>query len=233
MKRPYVILNAAMSLDGKIATRGGDDSLSSREDWIRVHKLRTDVDAIMIGKGTIIADNPSLRVKYHLLGMEKPEKQPIRVVVDSKASLPLTSKIISHEIPTIIATTTEAPSEKTEELTQKGAHTKAFGDGPRVDLSSLLKWLKEKYNVRKLLLEGGGKLNWSMLADELIDEIRIAVVPVVSGGTSSVDFFGGKGFERFEQSPYLELQSQVLYGDCLVLTYHCNYLKSRTPENPK
>ena len=95
---PHVILSAAISIDGKISTRVGDSKLSSKEDSVRLHKLRSKVDAILIGKNTLLQDNPLLTVRY------TKGKNPIRIILDSKGTIPINSKIIktSNEIPTII-----------------------------------------------------------------------------------------------------------------------------------
>jgi 2,5-diamino-6-(ribosylamino)-4(3H)-pyrimidinone 5'-phosphate reductase len=97
--RPYVILSAATSLDGKIATRTGDSKLSSKQDSVRVHKLRSKVDAILVGKNTVLRDNPLLTVR-HTRG-----RNPIRIVLDSKGTISKKSQILqtSNKIPTIIA----------------------------------------------------------------------------------------------------------------------------------
>ena len=96
---PYVILSAAISIDGKISTITGDSKLSSKKDHIRLHKLRSKVDAILIGKNTLLQDDPILTVRY------TKGKNPIRIILDSKGTIPINSRIIktSNEIPTIIA----------------------------------------------------------------------------------------------------------------------------------
>jgi 2,5-diamino-6-(ribosylamino)-4(3H)-pyrimidinone 5'-phosphate reductase len=96
---PYVILSAAISIDGKISTRVGDSKLSSKEDSIRLHKLRSKVDAILIGKNTLLQDDPLLTVRY------TKGKNPIRIILDSKGTISANSRIIktSNKIPTIIA----------------------------------------------------------------------------------------------------------------------------------
>ncbi len=97
--KPYVILSAATSVDGKIATRTGDSNLSSKQDKVRLHKLRSKVDAILVGKNTVLLDNPLLTVRY------TKGKNPIRIILDSKGTISKKSKILqtSNKIPTIIA----------------------------------------------------------------------------------------------------------------------------------
>ena len=104
-KKPYIILSAAMTIDGKIATKSGDPELSDEEDWKEVHKLRTQVDAIMVGKGTILKDNPKLHIKFH------EHNGYTRIVLDSKLSIPIDSNVITFQpetYPTIVCVTVNA-----------------------------------------------------------------------------------------------------------------------------
>ena len=100
--KPYVILNAAMTLDGKIATKTGSSKISGHEDLIRVHELRKEVDAIMVGINTVIVDNP--RLTAHKIDADL-EDNPVRVIVDSKGRTPLASKVFNGDAPTIVAST--------------------------------------------------------------------------------------------------------------------------------
>ncbi|HJW20616.1 MAG TPA: dihydrofolate reductase family protein, partial [Candidatus Nitrosotalea sp.] len=113
--RPYVILSAAISIDGKIATRTGRSNLSSRKDLMRVHNLRKNVDAVLVGKNTVNIDNPLLTVRY-VKG-----KNPIRIILDSKGSLSPKSKVIStaKKTPTILVVSENAPR-NVEQFITKG-----------------------------------------------------------------------------------------------------------------
>ena len=122
--KPYVILNAAMTLDGKIATETGSSNISGKEDLIRVHELRKEVDAIMVGINTVIADDPRLTV--HKIESKK-EDNPIRVVVDGKGRIPIESRITNDDAPTIIAVSDDyksdlTASDKYHVLKNKGFH---------------------------------------------------------------------------------------------------------------
>src|SRR5207302_3792714 len=114
--RPYVILNAAMSLDGKIATYTGDSRMSSPSDLRRVHRLRASVDGIMVGMRTLLRDDPKLTVKFAR------GRKPHRIIVDSNAQTPLTSYVVrtAREIPTIVAVTSRAPKTRIEILERRG-----------------------------------------------------------------------------------------------------------------
>ncbi|WXG39956.1 MAG: 2,5-diamino-6-(ribosylamino)-4(3H)-pyrimidinone 5'-phosphate reductase [Candidatus Freyarchaeum deiterrae] len=212
MGKPYVILSAAMSVDGKIATRGGDSAYSDDEDWKRVHKLRSEVDAIMVGIHTILVDDSKLT--------SKEGKNPIRVVVDSDARTPPNARVITvrPEVETIIAVTSIAPPERISNLQKKGAKILVCGDGELVDLKSLMEKLFDR-GVKKLMLEGGGNVNWGMISKGLIDEIRIAVAPVIVGGIEAITLVEGEGFTKVSEGVKLELINTEKVGKNLVLTY--------------
>lgn len=218
MTRPYVILNAAMTLDGKIATRGGDSQISCKEDLKRTHKLRAEVDAIMVGVGTVLIDNPSLTVR-HVRG-----ENPIRVIVDGFAKTPPDARVLDDSAPTIIALTAKASDRSEEELRSAGAQLIVLGDD-EVDLPKLLEYL-HKQGVRKLLLEGGSTLNWSMISQGLVDEIRVAVAPVVVGGENARTLVDGLGFEKIAESIKFELTSFERVGEEFLLTYRARGGKS-------
>jgi len=120
----YVILNAAMSIDGKITTRKNDTSISSKIDWVRVHNLRSTVDGIVIGISTVLKDDPMLNVRY-----AKTVKNPARIIIDSKARIPLDSRIMrsSKKIQTFVAVTHDASLKKIKEIEKKGAKVLVIG----------------------------------------------------------------------------------------------------------
>lgn len=221
--KPYVILNAAMTLDGKIATETGSSNISGKEDLIRVHELRKEVDAIMVGINTVIADDPRLTV--HKIESKK-EDNPIRVVVDGKGRIPIESRITNDDAPTIIAVSDDyksdlTASDKYQVLKNKGVDF-FFAGEKQVDLVKLMDYLYEK-GVRTLMLEGGSTLNFSMIKDGLIDEIRICVAPMVVGGVNAISLFGGDGFMTMDESVKLELVDSFSCGKDLVLKYKVKY----------
>jgi 2,5-diamino-6-(ribosylamino)-4(3H)-pyrimidinone 5'-phosphate reductase len=210
MRRPRVILNMAMSVDGKIATVEGDSRLSCQEDLRRLHSLRSRVDAVMVGVGTVLKDNPSLTVRL-VKG-----KNPIRVVVDSMASTPLDSKVLDESARTIVAVSRRAPKERVERLEER-ATVLVLGED-RVDLPRLLDRLYG-LGVRRLLLEGGSTLNWNMLKNRLVDELQISVCPVILGGEKAKSLVGGEGFRRVEEGLRLKLIRTRRVGEDLLLIY--------------
>jgi 2,5-diamino-6-(ribosylamino)-4(3H)-pyrimidinone 5'-phosphate reductase len=209
-----------MSVDGKIATITGDVELSSKEDWIRVHRLRSEVDGIMVGINTVLKDDPKLRIKFFTRKSGKLH----RIVVDSKLRIPSNSKVLNFEVnnyPTVIATTENAPNDKIQEITKK--HPKNIkiircGNQKLVDLDIMMKKLKE-LGIKRILLEGGGTLNFSMLKNRLVDEIRIAISPVIIGGKKATTLVEGTGFKTISESLKLKLIKKQMYGNNLILYY--------------
>ncbi|WP_405294372.1 2,5-diamino-6-(ribosylamino)-4(3H)-pyrimidinone 5'-phosphate reductase [Methanobrevibacter sp.] len=217
--RPYVILNAAMTLDGKIATKTGSSNISGKEDLERVHEIRKECDAIMVGIGTVLADDPRLTV--HKIDA-KPEDNPVRVVVDSRCRTPIDARITNADAKTIIAGANEYKHEffKSERYeTFKNRGVKFFWSGDeRVDLPALMSYLHEE-GIETLMLEGGATLNFSMIRAGLIDEIRICVAPMVVGGSNAKTFFDGEGFDLMDDAVKLELKDCYSLGKDLILTY--------------
>lgn len=215
----YVILNAAMTLDGKIATATGSSNISGEEDLKRVHEIRKECDAIMVGIGTVLADDPRLTV--HKIDAN-PEDNPIRVVVDSRCRTPIAARITNKDAKTIIAGAREYKfdfivSDRYETFKKRGVEFFWSGD-KRVDLKALMFHL-EKMGVKKLMLEGGSTLNFSMIKEGLIDEINICVAPMVVGGADAKTFFDGEGFDTMDESVKLELIDSYSLGKDLILKY--------------
>lgn len=217
--RPYVILNAAMTLDGKIATATGSSNISGKKDLERVHQIRKECDAIMVGIGTVMVDDPRLTV--HKIDA-KPEDNPVRVVVDSKCRTPVDARITNSDAKTIIAGANEykedfMKSDAYETLKKRGVQFFFSGDD-RVDLKALMNYLHEE-GIEKLMLEGGATLNFSMIKSGLIDEISICVAPMIVGGANAKTFFDGEGFDTMDEAVRLELTDSYTLDEDLILTY--------------
>ena len=220
MMRPYVILNAAMTLDGKIATATGSSNISGKKDLERVHELRKECDGIMVGIGTVLADDP--RMTVHKIDA-KPQDNPIRVVVDSRCRTPIDARITNSDAKTIIACANEykdefKQSEKYETFKSRGVKFFFSGD-KRVDLVALMSYLHEE-GIEKLMLEGGSTLNFSMIKAGLIDEISICVAPMIVGGANAKTFFDGDGFDTMDESVKLELTDSYQLDKDLILKYN-------------
>ena len=210
---PYVILSAAISIDGKISTRVGDSKLSSKEDSIRLHKLRSKVDAILIGKNTLLQDDPLLTVRY------TKGKNPIRIILDSKGTISANSRIIktSNKIPTIIAVSKKISKINLLKLKKLPIEIITAGENS-VNLKLLMKKLSSK-NIKTILVEGGGTVNWEFIKNDLFNELIITLCPFLIGGNDSISFVGGKGFAKISNSPNLKLKSTKRLKNYLVLNY--------------
>ncbi len=213
-ERPYVILNAAMSLDGKIATRTGESKLSSEKDLRRVHRLRSEVDGIMVGMGTILVDDPKLTVK------KSRGRNPSRIIVDSLARTPKTAYVVktAKDIQTIIAVTERAPQRRVQSLQQAGVLVLHSGRSGLVSLPRLMRQLR-RLGIRRLLLEGGGTLNWSMLDSRLVDEVSVAISPTIIGGVDAVSLVEGRGAGMIDSAVKLRFVIARRYGSSLVVKY--------------
>jgi len=200
-----------MTVDGKIATSNGDSKISSKEDLVRVHKLRASVEAIIVGISTILADDPRLTVRL-VKG-----KNPARVIVDSKGRIPLDSQIMytASRVKTIVAVTDQAPEEKIMKLRDMGAQVLVISEGKKgqsaavphgVNLRLLFRKL-EKIGLKTILVEGGGELNWSLLRLRLVDELIVTIAPKIAGGRLATTLVEGDGFDEIAQGIQLKLKN--------------------------
>jgi len=212
----YVILNAAISIDGKISTRKNDSAISSKLDLVRIHKLRSTVDGIMIGISTVLEDDPMLNVRYSTTGM----KNPTRIIIDSKARIPLNSRIIdsSKKIQTIIAVTHNASSRKIKEIQKKGAQVLVYGNG-KVNLRNLFQQL-EKMGLKKMIVEGGGEINWSVLKLGLVNELVVTISPVVIGGRDAKTLVEGKGFTNISDGIKMKLSNTIIQNKNEIVLFY-------------
>ena len=211
--KPFVILSAAISIDGKIATKTGDSKLSSPQDLIRLHKLRSKVDAILVGKNTVLQDNPILNVR-HVTG-----KNPIRIVLDSNGQILKNSQILktSKKIPTIIVVSKKIPKSNLKKLNEFPVEI-MFAGINHVNLKLLLKKLYDK-KIKTVLVEGGGTINWEFIQQNLFDELIVTVSPFLVGGTEAISLIQGEGFRKISNSQKMNLKSVKKLQNHLVLHY--------------
>ena len=211
--RPYVVLSGAISVDGKIATKTGDSKLSSKQDSVRLHKLRSKVDAILVGKNTVVVDNPLLTVR-HTIG-----KNPIRIVLDSKGVLSSKSKILqtSDKVETIVVVSRQISKLNLEKLNKFPVEIIVAGKNS-ISIKLLLKKLLEK-KIKTILVEGGGTINWEFIKHNLFDELIITISPFLVGGNNAISLVEGEGFKKISKSPNLRLKSTKRLKNHLVLHY--------------
>ena len=225
-RKPFVILKTAMSLDGKIATKTGDSRWITNESSRRyVHRLRSEVDAILVGIETISRDDPRLTARVTGYGLRVKDKKPIRVVVDSRARIPLGAKILNQEAPTIVATTKFASKRKIEVLRKKGNKVLIIKNrDKKVNLKELLKRLG-KLEITSLLVEGGGRINASFLKNGLVDKVLFFIAPKIIGGEGALTPVEGEGIERIKDAIKLKDISIKRFGeDVLIEGYVANRL---------
>lgn len=201
--KPFVFINIASSVDGKISDESRRQlKISCEEDFERVDRLRAESDAIMVGIGTVLADNPRLTVKSEELRRKRVEKglpeNPVRVVVDSRCRIPLDAKVLSDDAETVVAVAKVADREKVERLKQK-AKVVVFGMN-RVDLTALMRYLHEM-GVRRVMVEGGATLNYGLLKEGLVDEIYVYYGNMIIGGANAPTVVDGSSF-----NPPIELE---------------------------
>ena len=211
--RPYVIFSAAITLDGKLATRTSDSKLSSKADKNRVHILRSNVDAILIGKNTAKLDDPLLSAH------NAKKKNPTRIILDSSATIKNSSRILrtSSKIPTIIAVGEKAHKKNLQRLEKLPVQIIICGKN-QVNIKKLLVMLR-KQGIKKILVEGGGETNWSFVKENLIDEIIITITPYLVGGVSATTLVDGDGFSTITKSTKLKLKSARRMNNEIILHY--------------
>ena len=210
-RRPYVTISAAATIDGKIATKSGDSAMSSKIDLIRVHRLRAAHDAVMVGAGTVLADDPLLTVRY------AQGRNPARVVLDPAGRTPSGSRLLltCGHIRTILVVTGRADTRDRRRLEGAGATVLVEEDG--IHLRPLLGRLYG-LGVRTLLVEGGGRTIWGFVAEGVFDEVVLTISPHIAGGDGT-SLVGGEGFAGVADGPGLELLSVRRQGDEAVLHY--------------
>ncbi len=229
-----IILNAAISIDGKIATVNGDTKISSTLDLKRVHGLRREAGVILVGISTVINDDPLLTIRY---GMNKKGiKNPIRIIIDSKARIPLHSKIVktANQIETRVVVTSKASSKNLKKLKEKGIKIivldqgaevdRVEDNGEKVDLKKLFDQL-EKEGVSNVLVEGGGEINWSIIKNNLFDEIIITISPLIIGGKKAISLVGGEGYKTINESVKIKLSRIQKKNNGEVILHYKNIKK--------
>jgi 2,5-diamino-6-(ribosylamino)-4(3H)-pyrimidinone 5'-phosphate reductase len=215
--RPYVIINSAMSADGKISTVARRQvRISGKEDMQRVDALKARTDAVMVGIGTVLADDPKLTVKSDVLKRERIAKgraeNPLRIVVDSNARTPSTAAILGPNALIVVAQ--QAPHHKVEELSTK-AEVIVVGER-KIDLSALLARLKDR-GVESVLVEGGATLNFALLSLGLVDELHTYVGNIIIGGSLAPTLVDGDGLT----SDFVKLKLRQIrqIGDGLLIKW--------------
>jgi 2,5-diamino-6-(ribosylamino)-4(3H)-pyrimidinone 5'-phosphate reductase len=197
-----IVINGAMTADGKIATKSGNSAISSNADLRRVHQLRNSADAIMVGISTVLADDPQLTVRFGATV----SRSPTRVVVDSTGRIPSSSRLLkkANELNTIVAASNRISFDNIRRIESTGAKVLVAGRN-KVELRKIFRILEEM-GYKRILVEGGGELNWSVLKLGIVDELIITMSPRIVGGRSAVTLVEGGGYDRISEGIPLKLR---------------------------
>ncbi len=201
MRRPFIILKLAMSLDGRIATKTGASRwITSEESRMKVHRLRDRVSGIMVGVQTILKDNPSLTTR--LKGTQG--RDAIRIVADSNLRTPPDAAIFnaSSSAGVIIATRKDPPIRLKARLEKKGAKIVQTDGLERVNLVDLFSQIY-RMGITSVLIEGGASLAWGALDSRVVDRCAFFYAPIIIGGKSAPSGIGGAGINHLEEAPRL------------------------------
>jgi len=216
----HVVVNAAMSADGKLSSREREQvAISGDADFERVDELRADSDAVMVGVGTVVADDPALTVKSGELRAEREARgdpaNPARVVADSRIRTPADAAVLDDRAASYILTSEAAPPGFVSQLEEAGATVYVAGE-TRVDLGTTFERLAAD-GVDQLMVEGGGELIFGLFAEGLVDELSVYVGPLVLGGREAPTLADGDGF--VEDYPALSLSGVDRLDEGVLLEY--------------
>jgi len=214
---PFVTWKMAASLDGKVASRDGTSRwITGEAARADVHRLRAAADAILVGAGTALVDDPSLTVRDPAYR----GRPPLRVLVDARGRVPETGDLFDAAAPTMVATTGLAPRERTGAWRARGAEVVEYEpEGGGVPLPQLLSDLGKR-DVQSVLLEGGPTLAWSMVEDRVVDKVVVYLAPKLIGGQDAPGVLGGRGFAPIAQATRLRVASFDRVGEDLRVEAH-------------
>ncbi len=216
----HVFVNAAMSADGKLSTRRREQvRISGPEDFARVDRLRADADAVLVGVGTVLADDPHLTVDDPSLRATRTERgdpaNPARVVVDSSGRTPVDARVLDAAATTYVVVSSTATDSRRRALDRAGAEVVVAGD-ERVALENAIAELAAR-DIGTLMVEGGGEIIHSLFAAGLVDDLSVYVGSLIVGGRDAPTLADGDGF--VESFPELSLEGVRRIDDGVLLEY--------------
>jgi 2,5-diamino-6-(ribosylamino)-4(3H)-pyrimidinone 5'-phosphate reductase len=210
MKRPYVVINCAMTADGKIALPSGKQlRISSEEDMQRVYMLRNKSDAVLVGINTVLSDDPKLTVKEKYV---KDPKQPLRIVLDSNCKTPDDALVVNKKAKTIIFTTKQTDKRYPDNVEVIVCNTDKYGF---IDLKKMLEFLWKR-NIKKLMVEGGSTVIYNFLKHGLVDDFYIYIGPTMLGDKNAPGIVSSDEFEKVIKLKIIDVKKM---GEGLLVHY--------------
>ncbi len=205
-KLPYVIIKTAQSLDGNIATSSGESKwITSPESRKAVHSLRFEVDAVLVGRRTVLNDNPSLTVR------EIEGRNPLRIIFDSSLSLPLETDIFNDSAsPVIVCCKPEvSDSRKAELLKSKGINILPVwqNNEGKLDVQDAVSKLSREFNIASILVEGGASVFSSFINEKIYDEFHLFIAPIIIG--KGLNVFGDFTIRHLVESPRFKIRAVI------------------------
>lgn len=215
-----VVVNAATSVDGKLSSREREQiEISNPADFERVDQLRADSDAVLVGVGTVLADDPSLTLDDEELIDERTDRgesaHPARVVADSRIRTPPDAAVLDDRAGSYLLVSESAPTDFVVQMEESGATVIQAGEA-RVDLATAFGELAD-HGVDQLMVEGGGEIIASLFEADLVDQLSVFVGPMIVGGRDAPTLADGDGF--VDEFPALSLEDVEQLGEGVVLTY--------------
>jgi 5-amino-6-(5-phosphoribosylamino)uracil reductase len=217
MDRPYTLIVSEVTIDGNLTLAKGVSSkeimkLMDDEANRYLHAVRAECDGIMVGANTVRIDNPNLTVRY------VEGKNPIRIIPTSNGEIPLESNVLNTSVaPTVIAVSEKVPAERVRAFKEKGAEVIVAGK-EHVDFKELFKKLY-RMGIKKLMVEGGSKVNWELIKNDLVDEIRLIHLPVVVGGDDVPSLTSGEGFKELSAVKRFKIKRVFQCGNQVITEY--------------
>jgi riboflavin-specific deaminase-like protein len=235
--RPFVLVNMAMTADGKIATtHGSSSSFGSQRDKARMFELRSTVDAVMAGARTVDSDVVTMgpgQASYRRQRIHRGlSEYNLRVIVSRRGTIDPGAEIFRHRFsPIIILTTERAPARRLDALRRR-AEVRVCGER-EVDFASALQWLRSEWGVKRLLCEGGGELNDTLLRAGLVDEFNLTICPLIFGGRHAPTISEGTGVPLLGLATLLDHYEHRRVGDELFLRFRVRPFAANATQHPE
>jgi 2,5-diamino-6-(ribosylamino)-4(3H)-pyrimidinone 5'-phosphate reductase len=215
MSRPHIIINCAMSADGKIALPTGKQMrISSDEDMKRMYHLRNNCDAVLVGSGAVLSDDPKLTVKEKYV---ESVNQPIRIVLDSQCKTPVNALVVDEKSRTIIFTDIRYQCDKKYKNNVEIIPVNKDENG-YLDLYEILNILNKK-GIHSLLVEGGGTIIWNFIQSSLVDDLYVYIAPMIIGGKQTPTMVDGRGINDMKNIIQLRIIDIKKIGEGMLVHY--------------